>query len=85
MTTSKNFKTDFLLKSRGSFLLGLGSVLNLQGNYYQYNTSNSSREADYKAIASDWGVIGQDIEIGITKFREELNAHNFTQLSLDFD
>lgn len=40
----------------------MGSVLNISGNYYQFDYSDSSLIADSKAIKSDWGVIGQDIK-----------------------
>jgi hypothetical protein len=55
------FKTDYLF-SEGSYLLGAGSVLDLSGNYFQYNLSPDGAEADRRAIACDWGVIGQDMK-----------------------
>ncbi len=54
------FCTDFLF-SKGSFLIGAGSVINLSGNYFEFNTSNSDTEADEKAIRNDFRMIGQDI------------------------
>lgn len=43
-----------------SFLIGMGSVFNLSGSYYEYNASKTASEADEKAISKDWETIGQD-------------------------
>jgi hypothetical protein len=45
------------------FDLGSGLVV--------YNTSRSGREADERAIASDWAVVGKDIEAAIEALEEE--------------
>jgi hypothetical protein len=58
----KKFSTSFLLPKNG-FFIGMGSVLNLGGNYFDYNTSNSELEADKKALFSDWWNIGNDIDL----------------------
>lgn len=55
----KKIVTDFLVP-RMSFLVGMGSVFNLSGSYYSYNTSDSPEEADGKAILKDWQVISKD-------------------------
>jgi hypothetical protein len=39
----------------------MGSIGNIRGNYYDFNFSESPKEADYKAILSDWGTIGLDL------------------------
>jgi hypothetical protein len=54
------FKTDYLF-SEGSYLLGAGSVLDLSGNYFQYNSSPTGEEADRRALANDIAIIGQDM------------------------
>ena len=56
----KRYRTDFLVP-KTSFLVGLGSIFNISGNYFDFNTSESGAEADSKAIESDWAMIGQDI------------------------
>lgn len=61
MNETKEFCTDFLF-SQGSFLIGAGSVINLGGNYFEYNTSNSEEEADSYAIRNDFSMVGQDIK-----------------------
>jgi hypothetical protein len=45
-----------------SFLTGAGSVLNISGNYYRFDFSNSGMQADSNAIKSDWCLVGRDIE-----------------------
>ncbi|HRD06574.1 MAG: hypothetical protein U0V54_01670 [Saprospiraceae bacterium] len=61
MDKKSKYRTNVLFQ-RTSFLKGMGSVLNISGNYYQFDYSDSSLIADSKAIKSDWGVIGQDIK-----------------------
>jgi hypothetical protein len=60
MNEAKN-KTDFLLP-KISFWKGFGSVLSLEGNQPKFNTSKSDAEADYKAIKSDWDMVGEDFD-----------------------
>jgi hypothetical protein len=50
-------KTDFLWAT-SSFLMGMGSVLSLNGQYHSYNSCDNPDEI---AIANDWRMIGQDI------------------------
>ncbi|MBP5983573.1 MAG: hypothetical protein KA734_07615 [Fluviicola sp.] len=57
----KTFSTNFLLP-KNNFFIGMGSVLNLGGNYFNYKTSNSEVEADKKALFSDWWNVGNDID-----------------------
>lgn len=57
----KNFKTNQMFP-RTRFLTGMGSVLNISGNYFNFNYSSNEQEADAVAIASDWGMIGQDLK-----------------------
>lgn len=59
--SAKKFKTNQFFPRTG-FLKGMGSVLNISGKYFDFNYSKSDSEADAKAIASDWGMIGQDFQ-----------------------
>ncbi len=54
-------RSDFLF-APPSFLSGMGSVLDLFGHLDGYNFSRTEEEADWKAIYSDYRMIGQDIE-----------------------
>ncbi|MFT5891937.1 MAG: hypothetical protein ACI9Y7_002044 [Dokdonia sp.] len=60
------------LFNRSSYLTGLGSVMNVFGNYYEFNGSKTSKEADYKALYSDWKAIGDDITKATKKISKEL-------------
>lgn len=61
MKRMKKVQTDFLF-STPSFLIGLGSVLNISGNYFEFNESSSDQEADKRALSCDFKMIGQDLK-----------------------
>ena len=46
------------LYSDPSFLSGLSRTLDLYGLYDAYNRSDTPAEADTRAIASDWIIVG---------------------------
>ena len=56
----ERFYTDFLVAD-SSYLIGAGTVFNIRGNYYRFNRSVSSAQADARAIRQDFAMIGQDI------------------------
>jgi hypothetical protein len=53
--------TGFLYSTPG-FLSGMASVLDIFGNLGRYNYSRTGKEADFRALYSDYRMIGQDIE-----------------------
>ncbi len=55
----KDIQTGFLY-SDPSLLKGMGSVINIWGNYYTFNYSETPEKADRKAIENDWGMVAQD-------------------------
>jgi len=59
-------ESDFLFPTP-TFLTGAGTVLNLAGNYYDFNGSKTDFEADCKAIRNDFAMIGQDMEDAMLK------------------
>jgi hypothetical protein len=65
MGKSKKYRTNILFVMP-SFVMGMGSVLNISGNYYSFNYSESGEQADAQALESDWGMIGQDIQNSCT-------------------
>ena len=71
MTKLRRYKTNRLFH-RTSVFDGIGSVINIAGNYFDFNYSNSGEEADRKAIENDWGVIGDDILEAAKKTNDEL-------------
>lgn len=60
-------RSDFLF-STPKLIIGVGSVFNVAGNYYSFNESESSKEADLKALRNDWGVVGSDLENAMKSF-----------------
>lgn len=49
----------------------MGSILNVSGNYYRFDYSESDLIADAKAIKSDWGVTGEDINFAIQHYLQK--------------
>ena len=53
-------KTDFLFAQPG-FIRGMGRALDLGSTKNVYNGSSSADEADFRALKSDWTIVGDDI------------------------
>ena len=70
---SKNYKSSFLFP-KTNFLVGMGSVFNVQGQYFTFNYSHSGAIADLKALESDWGVVGQDLKISASNLEKTLKS-----------
>jgi hypothetical protein len=77
----KKFNSMFLFTTP-SFWGGAGSVMNVAGNYYEFNDSPTGQEADQKALACDWGMVGQDVSYAVNKLRREIDEANKNQLVL---
>lgn len=60
MNSNASARTDFLF-ARPTFGSGVARALDLGGTFDAYNTSASEAEADERAIASDWLVVGKDL------------------------
>jgi len=58
--------TDFLF-AQPSYLSGMARAIDLWGTLDDYNISETTLEADEKAIAADWLLIGQDIADAINE------------------
>ncbi len=71
MAKLKQYRTNRLFH-RTSFIDGIGSIINVAGNYYDFNYTGSDEETDAKAIENDWGMIGDDIRKSIKKINEKL-------------
>ena len=69
-TNMRGFKTDFLCAS-SSFLIGMGSVVNLSGRLYQYNASPNP---DGIAISHDWRMVGQDMRTALKMAKKEIRS-----------
>jgi hypothetical protein len=66
-------KSDFLF-AQPSFASGAARVSDLFGQFDEYNISETSAEADAKAIAADWIVVGQDLTDAIEQNESEMQA-----------
>lgn len=68
----KTFKyaTTYLLP-QNNFWVGIGSVLNIAGSYFNYSYSETELEADRFATLSDWKNVGEDLKIAQKKFESE--------------
>jgi len=52
--------SDYLF-AQPSFLAGMSRALDLGGTFDDYNTSDTPRQADERALRSDWNAVGQDL------------------------
>ena len=59
-------RTDFLFPAT-NMIIGIGSILNLAGCYYRFNTSPSETDADQRALASDWAMVAEDLRGAIAQ------------------
>jgi len=66
-------KSDFLF-AQPSFASGAARVFDLFGQFDEYNISDTTAEADTKAIAADWIVVGQDMSDAIEQSDSEMRA-----------
>ncbi len=69
-----NTRTDFLVPDV-DFVTGIGSVASIYGKYYDYNYSDSSIEANRRAIRNDWRMVGKDIFNAILKLKSSTNSN----------
>jgi len=56
-----NSPTFRLMRNKPSFIGGFSGMLNFEDIITHYNASETEREADAKAITSDWDAIGIDM------------------------
>jgi hypothetical protein len=71
-------RTDFLFATP-SFLSGIARVLDIFGIFDSYNESRDGKEADAKAMFSDWSMVGYDLKSAAYSIPENPN-----QLRLNF-
>ncbi len=63
--------TTLMLFAGLGFFEGMGRILDLRGTMVVANESPSPREADARALLSDWQTVGQDIETAIERYAQE--------------
>ena len=71
------FRTDVLF-AKSNYITGAGSILSLGGNYYKFNSSPAAKDADLKALSSDWGVVGSDFTTAMKIFK--MNGKNSSRI-----
>ena len=54
-----------------SFIVGMGSVFNVFGNYFQFTYSKKPGNADFDALENDWDILGKDFSKALKKFENE--------------
>ena len=65
-----------LIYARSSFLEGIARIFDFGGTlntYYLVSSDEDPREADARAIASDWEAVGKDIADAIEKYDASVN------------
>jgi hypothetical protein len=67
---NKKVQSDFLF-AQPSFASGAARLMDLWGQFDYYNQSDTPAEADAKAIASDWLIVGQDLSGAIEYVHDE--------------
>jgi hypothetical protein len=60
-------QSDFLTADT-SCVSGVARLLDWGGTYDSYNVSRDGREADAKAMFSDWRIVGQDLADAIVEY-----------------
>ncbi len=68
------YRTDYLF-SKGSILIGMGSLLGVFYPYLEFNDSSTAEQADRTAIESDFGTIGQDISVAIVGYGKNMSRY----------
>lgn len=62
--------TNLMLFASLGFFEGMGRALDLRGTMMVANESASSKEADTRAIMSDWQAVGQDLKAAMDNYAE---------------
>ena len=66
-------KHIYHLYARPSFWDGIARLFDFGGLLNQYNYSKSGKEADFRAIQSDWEYVGQDIYKAIEEYDNQIS------------
>ena len=71
----------FQLYAEPSLIQGMGTLFDVSGSLLEYNYSRNENEADFKALASDWRTVGQDLKRAILAYRQLTNEQQETTVS----
>lgn len=64
-------RTDFLF-STPSFLSGMGSAINIAGNYFEFNRTS---DPDRITLKSDFCLVGKDLQNAIDNVLNDYQLH----------
>ncbi len=67
---NRKVQSDFLF-AQPSFASGAARLLDMWGQFDDYNRSDTPAQADAKAIAADWLIVGQDLSDAIEHHDDE--------------
>jgi hypothetical protein len=62
--------TGFLFATP-NFWRGAASAFDIGGTLIEYNTSKDENDADIRALASDWAIVGKDIQNSVESCKKE--------------
>ncbi|MBA2442384.1 MAG: hypothetical protein H0V53_08270 [Rubrobacter sp.] len=74
-------RSDFSFAMPG-FLSGIASVLDISGNLRWYDYGGDGAEADFKALYSDYRIVGQDIEEAMRTYERQYTETSGVQKRL---
>ncbi len=83
MGSKEAMRTDFLF-AQPNFLFGIARFFDFSGAFDEYNVSRDEREADLRAVLSDWNVTAGDLHFALDVARQDPSAccRESQQLSL---
>jgi hypothetical protein len=62
---------NFRLFAQPSFASGAARLVDLGGVFDKYNRSDTERQADERALGSDWATVGADLESALGRAAQE--------------
>ena len=68
---SINDSLTFRLFARPSFYEGISRILDFANSLQSYNYDKNGAEADAKALASDWQMVGRDMKAAVAEYGEK--------------
>lgn len=65
--------TNFLF-NQPSFLRGISRILDLGSTSNIYNSFDSDDRVDYRAVMSDWNMIGEDMRGAMNEYKKHCDS-----------
>ena len=66
-------RSDFLF-AQPAIIFGVARLLDLFGQFDQYNKSRTEQEADAQGLYSDWRTTGWDVFVSIPEKEEDIHS-----------